>query len=102
MTVGENYETHTMSLWLMNDEGWYNEARGIAQNAVDGQDVPDPDALVEEVAEAIQTLVEDNKPDNLTGVWGDFISSSLSEIDWDSIAKEFLAEFDVDGIQEEE
>lgn len=72
-----NRETWLVSLWLLNEEGTYTEARRLAT-------LPEPDG---ELKEYVEQLIADeyDKSSMLT----DLINSALARVDWREIAASF-------------
>lgn len=97
-----NYETWAVSLWLSNDYSIYNHIKndiveGCKRDAEEDSNVKEGIWTKKEsvkycVADGIKDMVGEDEPDMEASVWSDFLSASLSEVDWDDVADGFLEE----------
>ena len=95
-----NYETWAVALWINNDQVSYQywwevveELReaGHPRDDSSPSSVTDDDYLRFDLADQLKDYHEDVMPE-LDGVWGDLLNGALSEVRWDEIAANILAE----------
>lgn len=102
--------TREVSLWLNNDQDLYREVESLAENAL--QEACDNEShattarndAVEQLAGEIQTVVEHGMP-QVEGLWGSLLSTVLNSIDFEEVARDWLADkviFSVFSSDEEE
>ena len=101
-----NYETWCVNLWIDNEresyERWRAEARSVLRRAPTMEQVTQwnwskQQAAREALALAIREAVEDAAP-ALSGVYGDLLTSALSEVNWSEVADEIIAEVEPDEL----
>jgi hypothetical protein len=97
------HRTRIVTLWLSNDEASYKEAQAYAaeriKHACDNESHA-PTAkrdAAEALAEDLETMLCHSMPCR-SGVWGDLISSLISDIDFEEVATEFLEDYPVYSI----
>lgn len=78
-----NEETWLVALWLDNDQTLN------AASAEYAQTIKDPIQL----QDALQSLVEEAKPDLGASLWGDMLTWSLGRVSWREIAEHFSSKF---------
>lgn len=92
-------ETYDVSLWLNNDEGYYNDIREMADSCVENAG-GEGDAIYS-LRDAIENYWDDITDPDTYGDADYFIDNilpmvkdvgSLFRVNWDEIAKEFLSE----------
>lgn len=90
-----NYETWCVSLWLSNDEGYYNLTREMAETFA--ADYDDDAECAWRFAEGLKAFVDD-LPEVEAVQSGpatfvvDLLGSALGHVDWAEIAHNFLTE----------
>ena len=94
-----NYETWVVNLWLDNDEGSYTTCRSLAQRcfeeAVADEVLSRNQRACYQLASDLKEMIEDGNP--LAGeatVYADLLNASISEVDWQEIAKGYLEELE--------
>lgn len=96
----KNWETHTLSVHIANDEGAYDDATEAAERLVaealdatymdtDAEDIRTTAAL--ELAEYLEGAYG-TVPDGISGMFADLLAGSLGGVDWDEIAAGYVAE----------
>jgi hypothetical protein len=82
-----NYETWNANVWL-DEEGnyWREEAQNIAS-----QQGYDKDDSAYELARVMESYYEEYAPQT-TGMYADFLSASMSRINWYEIAGHYVDE----------
>ena len=88
--MGQSVPTWLVHLWLSNDEGSYEYARGIA-NAPGGRY-----RAVEDMREAVESIVLGDEPP--ASLATDLLTQTLGEVDWREVAAAFRDEDDADPI----
>lgn len=90
-----NYETWVVNLWIDND-GWDQDCREMAAQCVkDTADDSCPDgAAIRCLAEWIKEQHEEHLElvCKLPGVFGDLMNGAMSSVNWDELARHYIAE----------
>lgn len=92
--------TRTVDTWLNNDSQYYRPIQDEAQRLLDEAceaEEHGPTAkseAAEALASFIETLVEASRP-SAEGLWGELITDALRGVDFDEIARDWLADFQV-------
>lgn len=89
-----NYETWVANLWLGEDDYWRERAEEIMR-----EEKNDVLAATAELALEMGDVYEDNMPET-TGLYADLLSASMSNIDWDEIARHYIEDVEVDAPDE--
>jgi hypothetical protein len=94
-----NYETWVVNLWLGNDEGSYTTCRSLTQRcfeeAVANEVLSRKERACYQLANALKEMIEDGNP--LAGdasVYADLLNASISEVNWQEIAKGYIEELE--------
>lgn len=112
-----NYETWNWSLWIDNDEGWYDQTREAAEQCY--RDARANDAYEGQTREqsAIDTLAQYLERDcddmqemfelPISGPFADLLGSAIDRINWDEIAEHWIddldpADFPIDSDEDED
>lgn len=96
-----NYATWAVKLWIDNEEPAYNYWREQALAAI--RFAPEDDRVTDKIwaeeeaarfnlAEQLKDELEDAMPDLGASVWADLLSSALSEVNWNEIARAMIDE----------
>jgi hypothetical protein len=94
-----NIETWRVQLHLQNNEALYSLAAGMALAAIQGQQAePERDAtrvlavrLETHVCSALEEMLPDPEGDGLDMLLADMVTGSLKRVDWDEIARHWIA-----------
>jgi len=84
-----NKPTWLVSLWLTNDEEFYNSLLAVLQ-----------DTERSDWAAVIQSIVEDNIPvddDLYSGLYSDLLNWALAFVDWEEVASVFAEDITFKG-----
>jgi hypothetical protein len=86
------YETDTIDQWLSNDEHLYDRVLSMAQVAKEAAEEEDEEDAVCILADSLKELVEDmaNSVLEAGGFVADLLKSSLEEIEYEELAREWL------------
>ena len=92
-----NYETWAVNLWLENEVASYDELRDLANRAwsnASGDSIEDRKKVAAyDIADSIKNWLGELNPfADKASLWSDLLSSALSEVDYDEIATNLLAE----------
>lgn len=87
----KNSQTWATALWIDNDESTYSYVREIASEIVAADDEK---PAVYELSDRLRDFVRDQMLPELDGLASDLLSSAVSEIDYDEIAKGIISELD--------
>lgn len=103
----KNYETWNVALWYGNDQCSERETSQMAQDAYDNATADRNFTRMEratlDLAEALQSMVEDSNPlSNDASMWSDLLSAALSEVDWHEWAENLLSDVEEEKEEEEE
>lgn len=100
----KNYETWVFNLWIDNEETTYNLWRSRAadawENAKPTKIFTRRQGAKYALAGTLKEWAEEQAPNLRASVWADLMAAAMSEIDWDEIAENMLAEYydkDKDG-----
>lgn len=104
-----NYETWCVSLWLDNDQDAQEYWNEIAQEAYDelkGRSQYDNVLTREEqaaynLAQKLKDAITGGVPADLDGMFLDLLNAALSEVNWDEIATNYIAEVNKASEEEE-
>lgn len=93
-----NYETRTVTMWLNNDEDSYHSALEIVERNGNIWDAAD------ELEERISAVVDLYADAGMSGVLVELLRSTLREVDWEEVARDFKPDAwgDADEEPEEE
>jgi hypothetical protein len=95
-----NYETWLVGLWLDNDAGsyeyWRDQAEEHWREAPSTEEVKKgtwsrENATKYNLADQIKEEIEDNTPLSNAGLYTDLLNGALSEVRWDEVAENFMA-----------
>ena len=91
-----NYETWCAALWLDNDLNgyWAGQAEEIMQ-----QEDNDKDNATYELSRVMESYYEEFTPD-VEGLYADLLGASLSRINWYEIAEHYIADVDVEPVDD--
>lgn len=93
-----NYETWLVDLWIGNDEGsqsyWQDQAEEVWKEAEASEYSTREQEATRTLAEAMKDEIEGMNPLTGSGMFDDLLGAALSEVDWDDIAENFVAEVD--------
>jgi hypothetical protein len=99
-----NYETWCVKLWLDNDQGTYEEVRGITRDItsdIDENGSPSEHWTTEQakrfvLADALKDYVEELNADALDGasMATDLLGAALASVNWQEIADNILSDWD--------
>lgn len=85
----KNYETWTVSLWLDNDYGAYQQCLDLTQHTQTTQ----PEAQqAHQLAEKLKQWIEEENPCSGSSLYSDLMNAALSEVNWLEIAEHLLAD----------
>lgn len=91
------YETSAAETWLNNDPDLHHDVERMADNALstacdnESHSTTARNDAVEQLAGEIQALLSAMAP-NMSGLWGGLISSAMQAIDFEEIARTWLAD----------
>ena len=101
-----NYETWCVALWLDNEQGSYLECARMAQDVWDkaqaGRNSSREDVATRNLADSLQTWVNEMAPDLDVSMFVDLLGAALLEVNWYEIAKHYLSDVDKEDKEEEE
>ena len=92
--------TRTVWLWLTSEEPSYRHIEAMAkeclEQACDNENhaTTARNEAVERLAEIIEECVYESMP-KTDGMWGELITSTLHSIDFEDIARDWLADFEI-------
>ena len=92
--------TRTVWLWLSNEEPSYRHIEAMAKECLEQACDNESHATtarndaVERLAEIIEEHVREGMPD-ASGMWGELISSALHSVDFEEVARDWLADFKI-------
>ena len=102
----KNYETWNVALWLDNDSGSYSMTQSMAQEAWDGAEAERSltrlDVATRDLADSLQALIDEMRPDLGASMFADLLGAALSEVDWYEMAEHYLSDIDKESDDEEE
>jgi hypothetical protein len=78
-----NYETHTVSLWIDNDQSLYYDIRDHARHARN----------IKELSNWLKEFFTEHMPDHSGTLWGDLLTASMSKVNWDEVAENEYNEY---------
>lgn len=94
-----NYETWNVKLWMDNDQGSCEYWQEQAQEAYDAASEPDRKyEAASALRETLKSYFEDNMHEMLDGagvscsMYADLLGAALSEVNWQEIAENMLAD----------
>ncbi len=76
-----NYETWAVALWLNNEQGDQEWARGIALDTRNDE--------LWQAGEAFKTSLDEMMPDLGATLWSDLLRSAFDEVNWAELAASF-------------
>lgn len=75
-----NYETWCVALWLDNEEPSYRHMLSLVQEAWEEADKGDDGEIVGgQLAEKIKEYINEQRPEEIQGMWSDLLGGALSE-----------------------
>lgn len=75
-----NYPTWDVHLWLTNDEGSYNAAQGVVDDA----------GTPRQAADDLRELIEGNNPlFGTSSLYADILGWALQIVDWEEVSRAF-------------
>lgn len=92
--------TRTVDTWLNNDSQYYHPIQDAAQEFLDEACEAEEhgptakSAAAEKLAEFIEDRVEASRP-SAEGLWGELITDAIRGVDFEEIARDWLADFQV-------
>lgn len=101
-----SYETWCVKLWMDNESGTYDYWTATAQECYDEADADYVCTRTERaainLADRLKSEHEDAQPDLGSTVWADMLNASMSEVNWDEIARNMLEAIDQDEEADDE
>jgi hypothetical protein len=86
-----NYETWATALWIDNDYGSYQYRCELVEQVKEEHE--DEDEQESCLASSLKDWIEEQNPlTESASLFTDLLNSALSEVDWQEIAENFLAE----------
>lgn len=102
-----NYETWNAAVWLDNDQGSYNTAREMAQEAYDQAEAERSFTREEratlDLAKQLEKMIKEQDP--LAGqasMFSDLLTAALGEIDWYEISEHYMEDVGKEPEEEDE
>ena len=94
-----NYETWVVNLWLGNDEVSYYTCRSLAERcfeeAVADEVLSRKERACYQLSNELKEMLEDGNPlASAASVYADLLNASISEVNWQEIAKGYLEELE--------
>lgn len=92
--------TKTVWLWLSNEEPSYRHIEAMAKECLEQACENESHATtarneaVERLAEIIEELVREGMP-IAKGMWGELLNSTLQSVDFEDLARDWLADFKI-------
>ena len=86
-----NYETWLVALWIDNEDGSYQYRCELVERVKEEHEEKDDQEYC--LASNLKDWIEEQNPlAECASLFTDLINSALSEVDWQEIAENFLAE----------